>query len=80
MMKSARDKGLIPAGVSFHVGSQQRSLQQWDTAIASCANIFEKLAEIGVVLTLLNIGVDFQPVTDIRQNRSPHTGKQLKTR
>ncbi|MEC7943518.1 MAG: type III PLP-dependent enzyme [Pseudomonadota bacterium] len=59
MMKSARDKGLIPAGVSFHVGSQQRSLQQWDTAIASCANIFEKLAEIGVVLTLLNIGGGF---------------------
>ena len=59
MMKSARERGLIPAGVSFHVGSQQRSLKQWDMAIASCANIFKKLAQIGIVLTLLNIGGGF---------------------
>ena len=30
----ARDLGLVPYGISFHVGSQQREIGTWDSAIA----------------------------------------------
>ncbi|HXO02810.1 MAG TPA: type III PLP-dependent enzyme, partial [Stellaceae bacterium] len=35
----ARDFGLDPYGVSFHVGSQQTDLGQWDGAVASAARM-----------------------------------------
>ena len=33
---------LNPIGLSFHVGSQQRDVTVWDTALAMCADIFSK--------------------------------------
>ena len=59
MLKEAGDAGLVPAGVSFHVGSQQRDPGQWDVAIEQCAAVFEQLSQSGVELTLLNIGGGF---------------------
>ncbi|MGB0631987.1 MAG: type III PLP-dependent enzyme [Alphaproteobacteria bacterium] len=59
MLIEAGDAGLIPVGVSFHVGSQQRNPRQWDDAIRQCALIFEELARAGVTLTLMNIGGGF---------------------
>ncbi len=41
----ARDLGLVPYGVSFHVGSQQRDISVWDAAIAKVKVIFERLKE-----------------------------------
>jgi ornithine decarboxylase len=34
LLVAARDLGLVPYGISFHVGSQQRDIGQWDDAIA----------------------------------------------
>src|SRR3990167_8454582 len=39
----ARDLGLVPYGLSFHVGSQQRDISVWDAAIAKVKVIFERL-------------------------------------
>lgn len=34
LLVMARDLGLTPYGISFHVGSQQRDIGQWNDAIA----------------------------------------------
>lgn len=38
----AKENGLNPIGLSFHVGSQQRDVTVWDVALGMCADIFEK--------------------------------------
>jgi ornithine decarboxylase len=55
----ARDFGLDPYGVSFHVGSQQTDLGQWDGAVASAAQMFSLLAEADINLRMVNIGGGF---------------------
>jgi Diaminopimelate decarboxylase len=56
----ARDLGLVPYGVSFHVGSQQRDIGTWDAAIAKVKVIFERLSEEdGIELKMINMGGGF---------------------
>ncbi|WP_394179262.1 type III PLP-dependent enzyme [Marinomonas posidonica] len=56
----AKELGLVPYGVSFHVGSQQRDIGAWDAAIASVKVIFERLKEEdGIVLQMINMGGGF---------------------
>jgi ornithine decarboxylase len=56
----ARDLGLVPHGVSFHVGSQQRDIGVWDAAIAKVKVIFERLREEdGIELSMINLGGGF---------------------
>ncbi len=51
--------GLQPYGVSFHVGSQQLDVRQWDLAIATSARLFRDLAAVGIELQMLNLGGGF---------------------
>lgn len=56
----AKDLGLEPYGVSFHVGSQQRDIGAWDSAIAKVKNIFERLlTENNITLKMINMGGGF---------------------
>ncbi|WP_174575415.1 type III PLP-dependent enzyme [Thiosocius teredinicola] len=56
----ARDLGLEPYGVSFHVGSQQRDIGAWDAAIGKVRLIFERLRdEDGIELKMINMGGGF---------------------
>ena len=56
----AKQLGLVPYGVSFHVGSQQRDIDVWDAAIAKVKVIFERLKEEdGIVLQMINMGGGF---------------------
>lgn len=55
----AAEDGLKPAGVSFHVGSQQRDLAQWDVAIERAAMVFSELGARGIELELMNMGGGF---------------------
>jgi ornithine decarboxylase len=56
----ARDLGLDPYGVSFHVGSQQRDIGAWDAAISKVQYIFERLRdEDGINLRMINMGGGF---------------------
>lgn len=59
LLRRAKELGLDPYGVSFHVGSQQRSLDQWDIALKKSAVIFEILAAEGINLKMVNIGGGF---------------------
>jgi len=59
LLERARDKGLVPHGVSFHVGSQQRDLGQWDVALKKASGIFQELAGKGIELKMINLGGGF---------------------
>ncbi len=52
----AQALGLVPYGVSFHVGSQQRDPAQWDVAVAKVAALFAELNARGIALQLVNLG------------------------
>lgn len=55
----AGEMGLDPYGVSFHVGSQQRDLGQWDIAVGRTAMLFSELSERGIKLRMVNVGGGF---------------------
>jgi ornithine decarboxylase len=67
----ARDSGLTPYGISFHVGSQQRDIGVWDDAIAKTKYLFTSLEEDeGIRLSMINMGGGFpasytQPTNDL---------------
>lgn len=56
LILKAKELGLSPCGVSFHVGSQQRDIGQWDNAIALCRYLFDSLRTEGIKLRALNLG------------------------
>jgi ornithine decarboxylase len=55
LIEAAR-RGLVPYGVSFHVGSQQRDIGQWDVALGKTALIFSELNAAGIELRMVNMG------------------------
>ncbi|WP_292992504.1 type III PLP-dependent enzyme [Nitrosomonas sp.] len=56
----ARDLGLEPYGVSFHVGSQQREIGAWDAALGKVKVIFNRLwEEDRIKLKMINMGGGF---------------------
>jgi ornithine decarboxylase len=59
LLRKAGDLGLDPYGVSFHVGSQQTDLGQWDDAVGAAARMFSALAEADINLRMINIGGGF---------------------
>lgn len=52
----AKDMDVVPYGLSFHVGSQQRDIGQWDNAIAQCRYLFSSLEEEKIELQMINLG------------------------
>ena len=56
LLTQARELGLEPYGIAFHVGSQQRDSAQWDLAIAKTALMFTDLRERGIELKMVNLG------------------------
>lgn len=52
----AKALGLVPYGLSFHIGSQQRDVEQWDQAISQCKYLFERLGKEGIHLSMINLG------------------------
>jgi ornithine decarboxylase len=56
----ARELKLEPHGLSFHVGSQQRDIGEWDSAISACAYLFNALKQDhDIVLKMINLGGGF---------------------
>lgn len=56
LLIKAKSLGLEPYGVSFHVGSQQTRLDQWDNALAQTAALFKALEGSSIELQMVNIG------------------------
>ena len=59
LMVRARDLGLDPYGISFHVGSQQTDLRQWEVAIGRVAMVSSDLREAGIEIKMINLGGGF---------------------
>ena len=59
ILEFAHKQGLVPFGVSFHVGSQQHNVEAWDRALASTAAVFRTCAERGINLSIVNLGGGF---------------------
>jgi ornithine decarboxylase len=59
LLLRAKEKGLDPCGISFHVGSQQTALHAWDKAVGEAAKLFRRLRDDGIDLRMLNLGGGF---------------------
>ncbi|WP_207484605.1 type III PLP-dependent enzyme [Arenibaculum pallidiluteum] len=59
LLLQAASMNVEPYGVSFHVGSQQKDVTQWDTALAQTARLFKELEAQGVNLRMVNLGGGF---------------------
>jgi ornithine decarboxylase len=59
LLRAARAHGLDPYGISFHVGSQQTDIGQWDGAVKEAARVFSLLAEADIALRMINLGGGF---------------------
>ena len=58
-MDMARDMGLNPCGLAFHVGSQSLNMQAWRAAFEIAGDTIKRLKNIGINLTMLDIGGGF---------------------
>jgi len=59
LLRKAKALGLVPMGVSFHVGSQSTNVESYLQALEISANIFEEAKEGGLPLKILDIGGGF---------------------
>ena len=60
LLTQARELGLVPYGVSFHVGSQQKSVTVWNDALLMVKSIFDQLLTgEGIKLQMINLGGGF---------------------
>lgn len=55
----ARDRGLQPVGVAFHVGSQQREPSAWRDPIDAAAMVFDQARGRGMALDVVDLGGGF---------------------
>jgi ornithine decarboxylase len=59
LLTKAKELGLVPYGISFHVGSQASDPKAWANVILSLRSIIQDLKELGIKLEVLNIGGGF---------------------
>lgn len=56
LVRYAKEKGLNPIGLSFHVGSQNYNPENWRTAIREVSIVFEEAKQFGVEMKMINTG------------------------
>ena len=56
LMRRAARRGLIPAGVTFHVGSQCRRPESWAAALDIAGGVLAELARDGIEPRVVNVG------------------------
>jgi ornithine decarboxylase len=59
LLRRAARLGLDPAGLAFHVGSQQLTPARWEPSVAVAAGVFARLAAEGIHLRILDAGGGF---------------------
>jgi len=59
LLIQARNKGLEPYGITFHVGSQNTNAIAWEAAIKRSKAVWEIVARENIKLQMLNIGGGF---------------------
>ncbi|MFD9498949.1 GNAT family N-acetyltransferase [Streptomyces sp. NPDC060035] len=56
VLDEARHHGLVPAGLSIHVGSQQMTVRGWQLALDDLADLLPELESRGIRLDHINLG------------------------
>ncbi len=56
LLSYAKDRGLNPVGITFHVGSQCTNIYNWNTALDKAKALWDIAERKGIRLNLLNIG------------------------
>lgn len=56
LLRAAREAGLQPYGLTFHVGSQCLRPESWIDAIRVCRHVWDEASRAGIELRLLNLG------------------------
>lgn len=60
LLVQAKNLGLVPYGISFHVGSQQKDIAVWDAALSKVKYMFDWMKfEEDVSLKMINMGGGF---------------------
>ena len=78
LLIKAKQLGLQPIGISFHVGSQQLSLKTWEKAITTSSNIFKNMYKNKVKLSFLNIGGGMPSDYKSGKNNMKHYAKSIR--
>lgn len=68
----AKERGLEPIGLTFHIGSQSTSTELWDFALQTCGKVLSSLRDVDIILSHLNIGGGFpveysEPVPEMEE-------------
>ncbi len=56
LLDYAKSQGLVPYGITFHVGSQCNNLRNWFIGIKKAWEVWERAIYKGIRLTMLNLG------------------------
>ncbi|MEV6976380.1 type III PLP-dependent enzyme [Kitasatospora sp. NPDC093806] len=56
VLEAARAAGLVPAGLSVHVGSQQLTSEAWQHAVETLVSVVEEANRRGILLDHVNLG------------------------
>lgn len=56
LLSKAKELGLKPYGISFHVGSQASDAMAWANVLVSLRSIIQDLKGMGIILDVLNLG------------------------
>ncbi len=67
LLHKAKEVGLVPAGICFHVGSQSLTADAYGRALKTCRKLFDEAADQGMELKVLDIGGGL-PIPEIGQD------------
>jgi ornithine decarboxylase len=56
LLSRAKEKGLNPVGITFHVGSQCNNIYNWNIALDKAKMLWDSAEKKGIPLRILNIG------------------------
>ncbi|NQT23214.1 MAG: type III PLP-dependent enzyme [Candidatus Omnitrophica bacterium] len=59
LLRKAKTLGLVPMGISFHVGSQAKNVENYVQALEISSDIFNEAEENGLPLKIMDIGGGF---------------------
>ncbi|WP_308408185.1 type III PLP-dependent enzyme [Streptomyces mayonensis] len=76
ILERARDAGLVPAGLSVHVGSQQMTGEAWHAAVEDLGDVLRDLAARGIRVDHVNLGGGL-PALGYRDRRGAHLDPPL---
>jgi len=70
LIKKAKNLGLVPEGISFHVGSQCANISNYMNALVEAHSIFTDMESQGITLRMLDIGGGF-PIKHFENENIP---------